>query len=149
VPARRARVSAGVVPSRRVTFAPPAATPAVHEGRAEDEGYGTWLNIPSKVAQVAAVRAVARERRSADLAEDKLIMAHTAPAELALREADLLCLQDRVPEGDDRGAVGQDHLPAEGPGDATHNSYPVATSGADLAVGGRRPSSAVCRIGST
>jgi carbonyl reductase 1 len=48
---------------------------AVHDGRAEDEGYGSWLNIPSKVAQVAAVRAVARERRSADLAEDKLIVA--------------------------------------------------------------------------
>ena len=40
----------------------------VHEGRAEDEGFGAWLNIPSKVAQVAAVRAVARERRAADLA---------------------------------------------------------------------------------
>jgi carbonyl reductase 1 len=48
---------------------------AVHDGRAEDEGYGTWLNIPSKVAQVAAVRALARERRTADLADDKLIMA--------------------------------------------------------------------------
>ena len=48
---------------------------AVHDRRAEDEGFGTWLNIPSKVAQVAAVRAVARERRSADLAENKLIMA--------------------------------------------------------------------------
>ena len=48
---------------------------AVHDRRAEDEGYGTWLNIPSKVAQVAAVRAVARARRAADLAEDKLVMA--------------------------------------------------------------------------
>jgi carbonyl reductase 1 len=48
---------------------------AVHEGRAEDEGYGSWLNIPSKVAQVAAVRAVARERRAVDLAEGKLVMA--------------------------------------------------------------------------
>jgi carbonyl reductase 1 len=47
---------------------------AVHDGRAEDEGYGSWLNIPSKVAQVAAVRAVARTRRSADLTEDKLIV---------------------------------------------------------------------------
>jgi carbonyl reductase 1 len=44
-------------------------------GRAEDEGYGTWLNIPSKVAQVAAVRALARERRVTDLAEGKLLMA--------------------------------------------------------------------------
>jgi NAD(P)-dependent dehydrogenase (short-subunit alcohol dehydrogenase family) len=48
---------------------------AVHAGRAEQEGFGTWLNIPSKVAQVAAVRAVARERRAADLAEGKLIAA--------------------------------------------------------------------------
>jgi carbonyl reductase 1 len=48
---------------------------AVHDGRAEDEGYGTWLNIPSKVAQVAAVRAIAHDRRAADLAENKLIMA--------------------------------------------------------------------------
>ena len=48
---------------------------AVHDGRAEDEGYGTWLNIPSKVAQVAAVRAAARERRDSDLADNKLLMA--------------------------------------------------------------------------
>jgi NAD(P)-dependent dehydrogenase (short-subunit alcohol dehydrogenase family) len=48
---------------------------AVHDGRAEHEGYGTWLNIPSKVAQVAAVRAIAHDRRTADLAENKLIMA--------------------------------------------------------------------------
>jgi NAD(P)-dependent dehydrogenase (short-subunit alcohol dehydrogenase family) len=48
---------------------------AVHAHRAEQEGFGTWLNIPSKVAQVAAVRAVARERRAADLAEGKLIAA--------------------------------------------------------------------------
>lgn len=48
---------------------------AVHDRRAEDEGYGTWLNIPSKVAQVAAVRAIAHERRAVDLAENKLIMA--------------------------------------------------------------------------
>lgn len=48
---------------------------AVHDGRAEDEGYGTWLNIPSKVAQVAAVRALASERRAADLADNRLLMA--------------------------------------------------------------------------
>ena len=48
---------------------------AVHEGRAQTEGYGTWLNIPSKVAQVAAARAAARKRRTADLAENKLLMA--------------------------------------------------------------------------
>ena len=48
---------------------------AVHAGRAEQEGYGGWLNIPSKVAQVAAVRAVARERRGLDLAANRLIAA--------------------------------------------------------------------------
>ena len=48
---------------------------AVHDGRAGDDGYGAWLNIPSKVAQVAAVRALARERRADDLAENKLLMA--------------------------------------------------------------------------
>jgi NAD(P)-dependent dehydrogenase (short-subunit alcohol dehydrogenase family) len=47
---------------------------AVHDGRAQHDGYGNWLNIPSKVAQVAAVRAFARERRDADLADNKLIM---------------------------------------------------------------------------
>jgi NAD(P)-dependent dehydrogenase (short-subunit alcohol dehydrogenase family) len=48
---------------------------AVHDGRAQDEGYGAWLNIPSKVAQVAAVRALASERRGSDLADNKLLMA--------------------------------------------------------------------------
>jgi NAD(P)-dependent dehydrogenase (short-subunit alcohol dehydrogenase family) len=48
---------------------------AVHDGRAEHEGFGTWLNIPSKIAQVAAVRAIAHGRRAADLAENKLVMA--------------------------------------------------------------------------
>ena len=48
---------------------------AVHAGRAETEGYGTWLNIPSKVAQVAAVRALGRQRRDGDLAHRRLLMA--------------------------------------------------------------------------
>ena len=48
---------------------------AVHAGRAEQEGFGGWLNIPSKVAQVAAVRAVARPRRDADLATGRLVAA--------------------------------------------------------------------------
>ena len=48
---------------------------AVHAKRAEAEGFGTWLNIPSKVAQVAAVRALAREGRAADLVENRLVMA--------------------------------------------------------------------------
>jgi carbonyl reductase 1 len=48
---------------------------AIHQGRADDEGYGRWLNIPSKVAQVAAVRALARDRRDGDLAQGRLLMA--------------------------------------------------------------------------
>ena len=48
---------------------------AVHEGRAEREGWPKWINPPSKVAQVAAVRAVAAERRDADLADGTLIAA--------------------------------------------------------------------------
>jgi len=45
---------------------------AVKAGRDE---FGTWLNIPSKVAQVAAVRAIARERRDGDLARGVLVAA--------------------------------------------------------------------------
>jgi NAD(P)-dependent dehydrogenase (short-subunit alcohol dehydrogenase family) len=48
---------------------------AVHAGRAEAEGFGAWLNIPSKVAQVAAVRALARARRAEDLEAGRLIVA--------------------------------------------------------------------------
>ena len=48
---------------------------AVHDGRGERRGFGDWLNIPSKVAQVAAVRAIARERRDDDLARGILIAA--------------------------------------------------------------------------
>ncbi|MHC1561980.1 SDR family NAD(P)-dependent oxidoreductase [Actinomycetospora sp. C-140] len=48
---------------------------AVHAGRALDEGFGTWLNIPSKVAQVAAVRAVASARRAEDLRAGRLVVA--------------------------------------------------------------------------
>ncbi len=48
---------------------------SVLSGHAEADGYGTWLNIPSKVAQVAAVRALSRSRRDADLADGKLVAA--------------------------------------------------------------------------
>jgi carbonyl reductase 1 len=48
---------------------------AVHDGTAEEEGWPHWLNLPSKVGQVAAVRAVARERRERDLAEGRLVAA--------------------------------------------------------------------------
>lgn len=48
---------------------------SVKAGRAVKDGFGNWLNIPSKVAQVAAVRAFAATRRTGDLREDILIMA--------------------------------------------------------------------------
>lgn len=48
---------------------------SVLAGRAAEEGFGTWLNVPSKVAQVAAVRALARERRAGDLEQGRLIAA--------------------------------------------------------------------------
>jgi NAD(P)-dependent dehydrogenase (short-subunit alcohol dehydrogenase family) len=48
---------------------------AVHDGTAADQGWPAWLNVPSKVAQVAAVRAVAASRRARDVAEGTLIAA--------------------------------------------------------------------------
>ena len=45
----------------------------VLDATAEGKGWPHWLNVPSKVAQVAAVRAVARERRRADLAAGTLV----------------------------------------------------------------------------
>ncbi|CAM5633548.1 MULTISPECIES: SDR family NAD(P)-dependent oxidoreductase [Streptomyces] len=48
---------------------------AVHNRTAQEGGWPIWLNVPSKVAQVAAVRAVAAERRANDLADGTLIAA--------------------------------------------------------------------------
>jgi carbonyl reductase 1 len=48
---------------------------AIHDGTAEDQGWPRWINVPSKVAQVAAVRAVAAQRRAADLANGTLVAA--------------------------------------------------------------------------
>jgi carbonyl reductase 1 len=39
---------------------------AVVDGRAAAEGWPAFINIPSKVGQVAAVRVLARERRALD-----------------------------------------------------------------------------------
>jgi NAD(P)-dependent dehydrogenase (short-subunit alcohol dehydrogenase family) len=47
----------------------------VHAGTAVEHGWPEWINIVSKVAQVAAVRAVAAERRAADLADGTLVAA--------------------------------------------------------------------------
>jgi carbonyl reductase 1 len=46
---------------------------AIHDGTAEERGWPRWINVPSKVAQVAAVRAVAARRRAGDLAEGTLL----------------------------------------------------------------------------
>lgn len=46
---------------------------AIHAGTAEELGWPSWINVPSKVAQVAAVRAVAAQRRERDIAEGTLV----------------------------------------------------------------------------
>ncbi|MFD8500800.1 SDR family NAD(P)-dependent oxidoreductase [Amycolatopsis sp. NPDC059657] len=48
---------------------------AIHDGTAAGLGWPEWINVPSKVAQVAAVRAVAGARRDRDLADGILIAA--------------------------------------------------------------------------
>ncbi len=48
---------------------------AVREGRAAGEGWPAWINIPSKIGQVAAVRALAAQRREDDLRRGILIAA--------------------------------------------------------------------------
>jgi carbonyl reductase 1 len=48
---------------------------AIHDGRAHELGWPEWINVPSKVAQVAAVRAVAADRRERDLADGTLVAA--------------------------------------------------------------------------
>ncbi|MGW3410357.1 SDR family NAD(P)-dependent oxidoreductase [Streptomyces sp. NPDC000888] len=48
---------------------------AIHDRTATEAGWPIWLNVPSKVAQVAAVRALAAERREHDLATGTLIAA--------------------------------------------------------------------------
>ncbi|MEV4053918.1 SDR family NAD(P)-dependent oxidoreductase [Amycolatopsis sp. NPDC049688] len=48
---------------------------AIHDGTSAAAGWPEWINVPSKVAQVAAVRAVAAERRDTDLANGTLVAA--------------------------------------------------------------------------
>ncbi|HKH18801.1 MAG TPA: hypothetical protein VKA57_14835 [Solirubrobacteraceae bacterium] len=48
---------------------------AVVAGSAAGEGWPEWINVPSKVGQVAAVRVLARERRSRDARDGTLIAA--------------------------------------------------------------------------
>jgi len=48
---------------------------AVRERRAPGEAWPAWINIPSKIGQVAAVRALARQRRSGDVGRNILLAA--------------------------------------------------------------------------
>jgi NAD(P)-dependent dehydrogenase (short-subunit alcohol dehydrogenase family) len=48
---------------------------AVREGRAGGEAWPGWINIPSKIGQVAAVRTLAEQRRTADLARGIMLCA--------------------------------------------------------------------------
>lgn len=59
----------------QVEYAVEAWRSAIHHKTAQEAGWPLWLNVPSKVAQVAAVRAVAAERRARDLAEGTLVAA--------------------------------------------------------------------------
>ncbi|MFE5120011.1 SDR family NAD(P)-dependent oxidoreductase [Streptomyces sp. NPDC056669] len=57
----------------QVEYAVESWRSAIQTRTAAEAGWPTWLNVPSKVAQVAAVRAVATERREHDLATGTLI----------------------------------------------------------------------------
>ncbi|MFF4214440.1 SDR family NAD(P)-dependent oxidoreductase [Streptomyces sp. NPDC001796] len=57
----------------QVEYAVESWRSALHNGTAQEAGWPVWLNVPSKVAQVAAVRAVAAERRAQDLIDSTLI----------------------------------------------------------------------------
>ncbi|MCX5561356.1 SDR family NAD(P)-dependent oxidoreductase [Streptomyces sp. NBC_00038] len=59
----------------QVEYAVESWRSAVHNRTAAEAGWPIWLNVPSKVAQVAAVRALAAERREHDLATGTLIAA--------------------------------------------------------------------------
>ncbi|MEU0603315.1 SDR family NAD(P)-dependent oxidoreductase [Streptomyces sp. NPDC006393] len=57
----------------QVEYAVESWRSAIHNRTAQEAGWPIWLNVPSKVAQVAAVRALAAERRERDLATGTLI----------------------------------------------------------------------------
>ncbi|MDH6521482.1 carbonyl reductase 1 [Streptomyces sp. SAI-135] len=57
----------------QVEYAVESWRSAIHNRTAQEGGWPVWLNVPSKVAQVAAVRALAAERRAHDLATGTLI----------------------------------------------------------------------------
>ena len=58
----------------QVQYAVESWRSAVHANTTDEAGWPRWINVPSKVAQVAAVRAFAAERREHDLADGTLIV---------------------------------------------------------------------------
>jgi NAD(P)-dependent dehydrogenase (short-subunit alcohol dehydrogenase family) len=68
-------LAAGLTPHDRVLLTGRRADVVQAAAAALHQGYGAWFNIPSKVAQVAAVRALADLRRQDDLAHGRLIAA--------------------------------------------------------------------------
>jgi hypothetical protein len=48
---------------------------AVRSGAAAGQGWPEWINIPSKIGQVAAVRVYARDQRGQAMGEERLVVA--------------------------------------------------------------------------
>lgn len=74
-PALHARFDGGLASLDDVDAAVCAWRDAVRDRRAAGQAWPAWINIPSKVGQVAAVRVLARQRRADDLRRAILIAA--------------------------------------------------------------------------
>jgi NAD(P)-dependent dehydrogenase (short-subunit alcohol dehydrogenase family) len=74
-PVLHARFDTGLESLDDVDAAVCAWRDAVRERRAAGQGWPAWINIPSKIGQVAAVRVLARQRRADDLRRGILIAA--------------------------------------------------------------------------
>jgi hypothetical protein len=76
----------------------------VRDGSALAEAWPAFINIPSKIGQVAAVRALARRRRESDL-EREILLASVCPERLrALLQRCIEAVEAGPPDGgaDDR-----------------------------------------------
>jgi NAD(P)-dependent dehydrogenase (short-subunit alcohol dehydrogenase family) len=74
-PALHARFDGGLASLDDVDAAVCTWRDAVRDRRAAGQAWPAWINIPSKVGQVAAVRVLARQRRADDLRRGVLIAA--------------------------------------------------------------------------
>ncbi len=74
-PVLHARFDTGLETLDDVDAAVCAWRDAVRDRRAAGQGWPAWINIPSKIGQVAAVRVLARQRRADDLRRGILIAA--------------------------------------------------------------------------